>query len=338
MRNLYYKVRAAIQALTDRELDYNYFSQNLLIAYWQQAGRDELIFNDPRGILYEPHSGRFMQIGTHQVRGYALPSWEYDKILFVEKKGLWPTLEASGLLKRYDMAVIASEGYACEAARVLMAMAAKNCTLFVLHDADPDGYNIARTLAEETRRMPGHTIDVIDLGLTVAQAVAMGLASETFTRKKELPDALSFTAEEKTYFEGVKAVGHKSWVARRVELNAMSAGQLVGLIEAGVVKHVKHKKLLPPIAVLSDEWERQILGLVEDRLTRAIHRQLSLGAVVDRIAETFRRGDIREILLNRFGEKPEQSWREVIADDAEKAVDAAVIEQEAERIIKDLAA
>jgi hypothetical protein len=30
--------------------------------------------------------------------------------------------------------------------------------LFVLHDADPAGYNIARTLRDETHRMPGYHV------------------------------------------------------------------------------------------------------------------------------------------------------------------------------------
>ena len=65
------------------------------------------------------------------------------------------------------MAVIAAEGYATEAARMLFKRADKdkNYRLFVLHDADPVGYNIARTLREETKRMPGYSVEVVDLGL-----------------------------------------------------------------------------------------------------------------------------------------------------------------------------
>ncbi len=91
------------------------------------------------------------------MEAYVFPSWLYDKILYVEKKGVWPILQSARLAERYDMAVVAGEGYATEAIRVLFQASKQRIDyqLFVLHDADPDGYNIARTLREETARMPG---------------------------------------------------------------------------------------------------------------------------------------------------------------------------------------
>ena len=86
------------------------------------------------------------------------------------------------------MAMVGSEGYATEAIRILFDKADKNTdyTLFVMHDADPYGYNIARTLQEETDRMPGYHIDIIDLGLNLQEALDMGLLTETFPRKQAL--------------------------------------------------------------------------------------------------------------------------------------------------------
>ncbi|MCU7836220.1 MAG: hypothetical protein KZQ83_13340 [gamma proteobacterium symbiont of Taylorina sp.] len=115
VRSLYYKVRKLIQDYTSKKLDYTYFSQNLLIRYWQNYGRNKLIYNDPRGVLYEPHSNIEVQLGTNEVEQYNFPEFQYNKILYIEKKGLWPTIKASGLAKKYDMAIIAAEGYATEA-------------------------------------------------------------------------------------------------------------------------------------------------------------------------------------------------------------------------------
>ena len=70
--------------------------------------------------------------------------------------------------------------------------------LFVLHDADPDGYNIARTLREETARMPGYAVDVLDLGLRWADAMALGLDTEEFTRRRALPEGLALTLTAET--------------------------------------------------------------------------------------------------------------------------------------------
>ena len=76
VRKRYYKVRVLIQGYTDKELDYTYSSQNLLIQYWQQYGRDPLIYNDPRGVLYERHSGTVLQLSKFQVRDYRLPEYQ----------------------------------------------------------------------------------------------------------------------------------------------------------------------------------------------------------------------------------------------------------------------
>src|SRR5262249_26914699 len=155
-------------------------------------------------VLYEPHSGRQTPLGTREVDAYQFPAWLYNKILYIEKKGLWPTLQAAQLAERYDLAVIAAEGYASEAARVLFAHAHRHeqYQLFVLHDADPHGYNIARTLQDETARMPGYHVDVIDLGLRLEDGLARGLQIEEFTRKKALPSGLTLTDREREYFTG----------------------------------------------------------------------------------------------------------------------------------------
>ena len=210
--------------------------------------------------MYEPHSGRVTQLGTFEVKNFIFPAHEYNKVLYIEKKGLWNTIKAAYLHQKYDMAVIAGEGYASEAVRILLdkAQAGQDYTIFVLHDADPDGYNIARTIRDSTKRMPDHNIEVIDLGLTVQDAIEMELSSETFTRKKELAGDLKLNALELDYFGGhLKWAGtKKSWLCKRIELNAMSAGQLVDYIDAGISRAIEDrnldKKVIPPEAVLSD--------------------------------------------------------------------------------------
>lgn len=225
-RTLYYQVRPLIQNYTSRELDYNYFSQQLLIEYQETYGLIELLYYDPRGYLYEPHTGRAVALGTREVEEYVFPEWVFEKILYVEKKGIFPILEAAKLAERYDLAVVAAEGYATQAARVLFQRAEKDreYRLFVLHDADPYGYNIARTLREETRRMKGYRVDVVDIGLRLEEALEMGLQSEEFTRQQDIPQAVkeSLSELEREWFIG-RQVGKKAWICRRIELNAMSA-------------------------------------------------------------------------------------------------------------------
>ncbi|HEX5273262.1 MAG TPA: ATP-binding protein, partial [Gemmataceae bacterium] len=250
---LFYHVRPLIQAYTSRELSSDYFEQTLLPDYRREVGPLPEVYYEPRGTLYEPHTGEAVPLGTREVESYQFPAWLYDKILFVEKKGLWPVFQAARLAERYDMAVVAGEGYATEACRVLFAHAdrGKEYQLFALHDADPHGYNIARTLRDETARMPGHRVTVTDLGLFLADALALGLSAEEFTRRKRLPRGLRLNELEREYFEGHRAAP-KSWVCRRVELNAFSGPRIIAYSEGKLREAGVRGKVIPPDAVLAE--------------------------------------------------------------------------------------
>ncbi len=180
----------------------------------------------------EPHTGKIVQIGTWEVRTYRPPAYLFDKILYIEKSTLAPTLKAAKIAERYDMAIIYGQGYANTAARDLARelQEGKEYDVFVLHDTDIPGYNIARTLAEETVRMPNHRINVIDLGLTVAQAVDLKLTPEKFTRNSAIPQILLKMLDERKleWCTGVQIHGRpvdfqqkKVWLGDRVELNKL---------------------------------------------------------------------------------------------------------------------
>ena len=189
VRTLFYKVRPLIQSLTDAELGYSYFAQTLVPEYQRTVAKLDGLYYEGRGELRHPHDGLVIKLGTREVEAYIPPSWQFDKVLYIEKTGLAEQLEPYELGQRYDMAVIYGKGYAVTACRDLLALFSEitDMKIFVLHDADIDGYVIARTLGEATRRMPDHNIDVIDLGLTALQADEIGLETEAFTRRKALP-------------------------------------------------------------------------------------------------------------------------------------------------------
>src|SRR5262249_53963292 len=148
--------------------------------------------------------------------------------------------------ERYDMAIIAGEGYATEACRNLFQFAHKGkYQLFVIHDADPWGYNIARTLREETKRMPGYDVDVKDLGLTLQEALDMGLEAEEFTRERAIPQGLKLTDLERECFVG-RQVTSKSWICKRVELNAFTSPGLIAYIVRRLDECKAIGKVIPP--------------------------------------------------------------------------------------------
>lgn len=320
-RNLYYQVRPLIREIVDSDLRYNYFSQELLISYQEENGAIEKLYYDPRGILYEPHSGRMVSLGTREVERYEFPKWEFNKLLYIEKKGLWPILKESRIAERYDLAVLTGEGYASTAARELFRNADRGgkYQIFVLHDADPDGYNIARTLRESTRRMPGYSVDVIDLGLHIGEALEMGLETEEFTRKKALPAGLELNEIERQYFGG-RQVGYKrkEWISTRVELNAIAPPDLVEFIERKLKDAGATGKVVPPDEIIIKQAENFRKEAIKDYAKEAIEKLLDVPKLLSKVVSEIEPKapvEIMPALLNRWALSMRQKrWSGVLQE------------------------
>ena len=289
-RGLFYAVRDRIQPLTARELTFKYFGK-LVPRYQREVAPLVGLYYEQRGVLYEPHTGVVVHLGTCEVEDYVFPAWRFDKILYVEKRTLWPVLQDAGLAERYDMAIVTGEGYATEAIRVLFAQASTrhDYQLFVLHDADPSGYDIARTLREETERMPGYAVDVIDLGLFFDDAIAMGVTSEDFVRKKALPKSLPLTETERTAFEGsrVRVGGKAQWIGQRVEINALSAPQQVDYIERQLQHAQVRGKVIPPDEVLPAQTRIVYHDVCDTYAQQALNMLLPLSEIRERVVHQF---------------------------------------------------
>lgn len=344
-RDFYYVVRERIQSYTFKPLDFNYFSQNLVIKYQRRHGAFPLLYYKPRGILYEPHTKREIPLGTREVKDYQFPSWLYNKILYVEKDGVGEGLKP--LAERYDMAIISAEGYASEAARVLFAQADKeqHYQLFVLHDADPHGYNIARTLAEETERMPEHSVEVIDLGFKLEEALEMGLLTETFTRKNALPSGLKLSARELAYFTGTRS--GNSWICERVELNALRPSQRLEYVERKLKEHGATAKVIPPAHILTETAQVQAEIMIRNALERQLGAFLNLDALAARLAPELLSETLTMItpdaVRQRLTQTPEQPWGQAVVSplrgalqtaNATDAIDKALIDAIAEQMAR----
>jgi hypothetical protein len=297
VRDLYYAVRNRIERFgyAADELTHSYFSQTILPDYRREVRELTKVNYEPRGILYEPHGGREVRLGTRSVAEYSFPEYCFDKILYVEKQGRVDILRAGRVDVRHDMALIGGQGYATEAVRNLFESAEKGeYQLFVLHDADPHGYGIARTLREETRRMPGYSVNVVDLGLKLEDALEMGKVPETFTRKNKLDAAVEaeLTEVEYSHFVGERRGGFDGkpyWVAQRVELNDLSSPQLVEYVERKLRENGVRPKVIPPPNVLAKKREEilrtQLDGWVDDILVEI----LGVGTLKEQVAEEFQK-------------------------------------------------
>jgi len=318
-RQFFYQVRRMIQARTTKELTFDYFDQ-LVIQYREVHGPITGLYSDPRGMLVEPHTSTVLPIGTLEVAAYTASPWTYDKILYVEKKGLRPIFEAAQLAERYDLAVVYGEGYPTEAVRDLFQRAdrSRQYRLFALHDADPDGYNIARAMREATRRMPDYAVDVVDVGLTLEAAVSLGLESEEFTRRKALPSDLERTLTDlgREYFIGRRVrLGKPEHVCRRVELNAFSAPQLITYVEEQLAASGADAKLIPPEAVIRSHGADVHRSAMQARVDEMIASMIGGSQIADSVA-----AELEDAVLNGVGDRPaavltgpnETDWRTVV--------------------------
>src|SRR5215211_7226151 len=226
------------------------------------AGEEPLadVYYDPRGKMYEPHTGKAMDLGTRDVESYEFPSYTFNKLLFVEKRGQVPLLQAARIAERYDMALVTEAGFATVAARTLLSAGAKDkkYQVFCLHDADYPGYNILRTLREATERMPEHSMEVHDIGLTVEQVIAMGKTPETYTRSSTVPKDLIplLNDVEQEWFVGEylgKRGKKDTYGSKRFELDDLTAPEVIQHIEDRLEELEVEPKVIPPDEALAEE-------------------------------------------------------------------------------------
>jgi hypothetical protein len=326
VRKLFYAVRPRIAEYTSKELGYEYFRDTLVTEYQRTHGKIRGLYFEPRGVMYEPHSGTMVQLGTREVDAYDFPVHLYNKLLYVEKTGMWPTLQDARLAERWDMAVATGSGYATTAARTLLAKAeqSEHHQIFVLHDADHDGYNIARTVRGQTWRMPDHNVEVIDLGLTIADAEEMDLSFEEYTRKKKLPAEVeaNLTERERECFVGEyvgrDGNGKPTYRCWRVELDAMTAPQTVEYIERKLLQLEARGKVIPPDDYLADSVEETYREEVNARVRRAIERLLDVPVIQQAVADELRDEsgleEARRWIEDGFVEDAAQPWRKPLRD------------------------
>jgi hypothetical protein len=319
-RDLYYAVRPLYQhhiGYERKELKYSYFSQTLLTQYQEEHGEISGLWRDPRGNFHEPHSGKSIALGTREVAAYEFPKYQFDKILYVEKEGEIPKLKAARLAEKYDMAIVGGKGYPTEAVRDLFSHAeGGDYQLFVFHDAEIDGYNIARVLGEETRRMPYHNVNVVDIGLTVEDALEMGLPAERFNRKADMPweIAMRLNETEKAHFRHLK---------QRFEINAILPDmRRIEYIERKLQENGVRSKLIPPDDALKDLREKMYRDKVEVWTEEIIAQMLKIDELKQKVAnafmERFGLDGAREWIEKGFEEDCFMSWREVLDTTLEK--------------------
>jgi hypothetical protein len=334
-RQIMYAARPKILALTGVEkFTDSYFTQTLLPNYVaenpEQCADWDVVF-DGRGHFTEPHTGRSIPVGTIAVREYlgkrptfgpavtlsakelyptAGPENRYRNVVYVEKEGFDPLLAQARIAERFDIAMMSNKGMSVTAARKLLdGLAPKIDRLFVLHDFDLSGFTIAGTLTTDGRRyIYKNAVNMIDLGLRLADVEAMGLQSEPVRIEGDRAARVqTLTRHGATGAEILFLLGSNQLGPGRVELNAMTSRQFVDFLERKLVE-ARVTKVVPEVDILEQHARR----LIEQQLAAE-----ALDKIRDKLAEKAADyeppDDLEAQVSQLLTERPELSWDVALA-------------------------
>lgn len=348
IRALYYGVRGVWEKHHSADLQYATFCTYVDI--WEQQCGKPMVLKDPRGTLLEPHSGRSLRLGTSEVADYTPRKWEGHTIIFVEKENFAHILRKYGIMKRWDAIVIGSKGFAVDACREVLQkykqLLGSMVKIICLHDGDPAGYMIGHDLATNLPRF-GQNVDVqvIDVGLTIAEGEEMGLMTEPFELKKAnwrmvhnmrtkmirdqngrrpLLEAAAWNAFMPHGYRtsdfpewDVDSKGALRQRGRRIELNAMEPEVFIGWLE-GHLEQNGCKKVRPPDDVVNAELlnarQNKVNTEVGNMLMKILGNDIVLGIMAEIGVPSY---DLDAVLAGR----PEQHWQYLVQRAGQTGVD-----------------
>jgi len=327
------------------ELRSDYFTQVLLPDYVAEHDcSDWDVVFDARGHLKEPHTDLVVPLGTLDVRDYVRkfnsssgddvscevvlpnkypthgPDNRFGAVLFIEKEGFLPLFKKVKLAERFDIAIMSTKGMTVTAARSLAEelCGAHGVPLLVLRDFDKAGFAIAASFQKDTRRFQyEQDFEVIDLGLRLGDVEEHGLTSEPVSYTADPCGNLreNGVTEEEIGFLCEGGQGH-NYYGCRVELNAFASDELIAWIESKLKQHGV-KKIVPDQDTLRAAYARAIkIATINQAIEDAMEE-------ADEAAETHAMPKtLDRKIRKRLKEDPSQPWDKVVAEEAQKAVDA----------------
>ena len=213
-------------------------------------------------------------------------------MLFIEKEGFTPILEAASIPERFDIAVMSTKGMSVTASRMLVEelCGRRDLPLSVLHDFDLSGFSIKQTLTTSNRRHTfAHEIEPIDLGLRLADVARLGLPSERVVLKKlKSPNAAAIEQHARALANRLRINGATEaeiefllspppgdagssateLIGQRVELNAMPSDVFVRFVEDGLRAH-GFTKVTPRAETLGETYTAFLRGAMAQEALEA---------------------------------------------------------------------
>jgi DNA topoisomerase VI subunit A len=328
-RQIYYAARRRILEATDRDqLQSSYFQQTLLRDYMElnDCSHWDIIW-DARGHFVEPHTARVVPLGTLEVRQHlgdrpklgppidvsaddlyptTGPKNRYKNILFVEKEGFDPILEAAQIANRFDVAIMSTKGMSVPASRLLLDRLVVRGVerVMVLHDFDISGFSIAGTLGTSSNiHRFENEVPIVDIGLRLDDVNELDLLSEPFVTDKDWR-AVSHTLRR----HGATDEEIRFLPKERVELNAMTSDEFILFIETKLAFH-GIEKVIPDAKTIEQHArrviERQLVQKAIEKLMPEITKQVASVALPEQL---------RQLLDTELVLQPELPWDAAISE------------------------
>ena len=350
-RMLMYRCRPEILRLTGRnELNYATFNAALqdFIDDNPDLTSDWSILYDDRGHFTEP-GGRAFGLGTLAVDRFieamdadlprfdpvvgsfeiehdagrlvdaANPAFRFGAVIFVEKEGYTELIRKARIAERFDVAFASTKGLPNTSIRRLLdTLADYGVKVFVLHDLDITGLNIAHTLANSNGRYEfRNDLDIVDMGVRLVDAETLGLESEPFkldqkTDVQKLRDRLIRYGA--TPAEITMLVDRQ----RRVEIDAMTPRQLIDFIE-GKLTEYGVGKIVPPDEAMAAHFRKAAFDIRIDRAMAPLRAEFE-----ERFADFARQlrespdleidvPPLRDLVERRLARHREETWCQAVA-------------------------
>jgi hypothetical protein len=264
-RGLFYQIRDLIDKRYPDlgELKWGTFT-GIITDYENEIGHDiPGMDRDERGVLYIPHSGVEIPLGTDKVRQYKHQKYYCNKVLYIEKETHFRRLIEEKWPERHDCALMTAKGFANRAARDVIDMLAdtgERIKFFCLHDADAYGTMIYQALQEATKARPARKVRIINLGLHPKQAMDMGLRPERVEQKRNKKGKI----KRRPVADYVKSEKTRAWYQKyRIEVNALPMVRFLKWLDE--IFEPYDKKVIPPAPVMTTELNEKIEESLRDK-------------------------------------------------------------------------
>jgi hypothetical protein len=333
---------------TEDPVSFHYFKNQILRDYQEEFGRIEGLDRKAMSDIYQSHTiydAEWKKIATAFVENFVPPPHYFDKVVFVEKRGVAEDLAETRFRERWDTAIIVAPGFGSEADRNLLRLfAAEGYAIIVLHDLDVNGLGILANIQDGNRRVGGVGSEVTDLGLRLADVpeldrelreagYAAGFTGEDATRSKRLPATILdyLTPAEHELLTGTR-LNQKVWEYRRYELNEVPADMRLSVVERKMEESGLTRKVIPPDSYLSDTAARKRDIDIE------YHAELALlevvgdavkAAIIEQFSERYDLDALPAFVPVDLESHPALSWRDALGRHIDPRGDELAEEMEA---------